>query len=88
MNSPALEEDVARAREAIPTERTLRVSPHELTPQEQTIMGLIGEGLSNAEIASRLFISPLTVRTHVKRIHEKTGVAGRARLAVVAAKIA
>lgn len=85
-----LEESVARAREALPPpwSHPFCRNPHYLTRAEMAVLKLIGQGQTNEEIAKALFISRLTVRTHVKRIHSKTGVQGRARLAVIAAKIA
>lgn len=87
MNRPALEEDVARALEAFPPDGAGRVTVHHLTRKERQVLQLIGAGWSNEEIGAALYISLLTVRTHVKHIHEKCGVPGRARLAVVASKI-
>ncbi|HOW84845.1 MAG TPA: LuxR family transcriptional regulator [Candidatus Aminicenantes bacterium] len=57
---------------------------HTLTQSEFKIFRLLGFGLSNQEIAETLFISPLTVRTHVKRIHAKCDIVGRAKLALAA----
>ncbi len=57
---------------------------HTLTPGEFKVFRLLGLGLTNQEIAETLFISPLTVRTHVKRIHSKCGIQGRAKLALAA----
>lgn len=48
-----------------------------LTPQEQQIAGLAADGLSNREIAERLFLSPRTVTTHLYRIYPKVGVKSR-----------
>lgn len=48
-----------------------------LTPREQEVVGLIGQGLSNKEIARRLTIRPATVKNHVHNILEKLGVARR-----------
>ncbi len=57
---------------------------HTLTQSEFKVFRLLGLGLTNQEIAESLFISPLTVRTHVKRIHAKCDIKGRARLALTA----
>jgi DNA-binding CsgD family transcriptional regulator len=53
-----------------------------LTPAEEAVYKLVGLGLSNDELAAELFISALTVRTHLKHIHAKLEIVGRARLAV------
>jgi len=55
-----------------------------LTEREKEIVGLVGEGLSNDEIADRLVISPATVRTHVGRAMTKLGARDRTQLVVVA----
>jgi RNA polymerase sigma factor (sigma-70 family) len=57
---------------------------HTLTQAEFKVFRLLGLGLTNEEIAQTLFISPLTVRTHVKRIHSKCEIKGRAKLALAA----
>jgi DNA-binding CsgD family transcriptional regulator len=51
-----------------------------VTPREEEIVQLIGEGLSNQEIADRLGISFATVRTHVYNVFQKTGAGGRVDL--------
>jgi DNA-binding CsgD family transcriptional regulator len=55
-----------------------RREPVELTARERDVLGLIEEGLSNAEIARRLFISPNTTKVHVRHILEKVGAKTRA----------
>jgi RNA polymerase sigma factor (sigma-70 family) len=60
---------------------------HTLTQAEFKVFRLLGLGLSNEEVAQTLFISPLTVRTHVKRIHAKCDIKGRAKLALAAYQV-
>ncbi len=55
-----------------------------LTDREREVMALIGAGLSNDEIAARLFLSPLTAKTHVSRIMTKLGARDRVQLVVLA----
>lgn len=55
-----------------------------LTDREREVVGLAGAGLSNDEIAARLFLSPATVKTHVSRSMIKVGVRDRAQLVVFA----
>jgi DNA-binding NarL/FixJ family response regulator len=55
-----------------------------LTARERELMILVATGLSNDEIADRLFLSPLTVKTHVNRAMTKLGARDRAQLVVLA----
>jgi DNA-binding NarL/FixJ family response regulator len=55
-----------------------------LTDREREIVGLVALGLSNQDIAGRLYLSPLTVKTHVNRAMSKLGVRDRAQLVVIA----
>ncbi|MFC0678599.1 response regulator [Lysobacter korlensis] len=50
----------------------------ELTDREREILDLVARGLTNTEIAQRLFLSPKTVRNHVSNVFTKLQVAGRA----------
>jgi len=53
--------------------------PDGLTAREAEVLGLIASGLSNREIAERLYLSNATVKTHVNRIFAKTGARDRAQ---------
>jgi DNA-binding NarL/FixJ family response regulator len=55
-----------------------------LTDREREMVALVALGLSNQDIATRLFLSPLTVKTHVNRAMSKLGVRDRAQLVVIA----
>jgi DNA-binding NarL/FixJ family response regulator len=56
----------------------------QLTGREREVMALVAEGLTNDEIARRLFLSPATARTHVSRILTKLGARDRSQLVVLA----
>jgi len=56
----------------------------ELTSREREVMALVAEGLTNAKIGERLFMSPATARTHVSRILTKLGARDRTQLVVMA----
>jgi DNA-binding NarL/FixJ family response regulator len=73
--------DVARrpARQVV-NDQVLTV----LTGREREILSLVAEGLSNDEIAVRLYLSPLTSKTHVSRILSKLNARDRAQLVVIA----
>lgn len=66
--------------EAIVDDRRLA----QLTPREREILTLVGQGLSNQEIATDLVLSPLTVKTHVSRLFLKLDARDRAQLVVTA----
>lgn len=53
--------------------------PDGLTRREAEVIALIADGLSNREIAERLFVSEATVKTHINRAFAKTGVRDRAQ---------
>ncbi|WP_372788028.1 response regulator transcription factor [Paraconexibacter sp.] len=66
----------ARASEVAP----LIVQAYGLTPRETEVMHMITRGAKTAEIADTLYLSPHTVRDHVKAIFEKVGVSSRGEL--------
>lgn len=55
-------------------------APDELSPRELQVLRLVGEGLTTAQIADKLFTSPRTVETHRQNIMEKTGAKNTAAL--------
>jgi DNA-binding NarL/FixJ family response regulator len=55
-----------------------------LTEREREVLGLVGLGLTNEEIGARLFLSPLTAKTHVSRIMTKLAARDRVQLVIVA----
>jgi DNA-binding NarL/FixJ family response regulator len=55
-----------------------------LTDREREVVALIGEGMSNTEIADQLSLSPLTVKTHANHAMAKVGARDRAQLVVLA----
>ncbi|WP_027859973.1 response regulator transcription factor [Marmoricola sp. URHB0036] len=58
-----------------------------LTPQERKILDLIGQGMTNRQIAERLFLVEKTVRNHVTRMLAKLGVERRTQAALLAARL-
>jgi predicted ATPase/class 3 adenylate cyclase/DNA-binding CsgD family transcriptional regulator len=57
-----------------------------LTPTESHVVQLVSEGLTNNDIATRLFVSPRTVQTHLTHVYTKLGLTSRVQLAQEAAR--
>jgi DNA-binding NarL/FixJ family response regulator len=74
-----IEEFAVRAREPRPAQ-----DMDALTAREREVVTLVAAGLSNEEIAARLFVSPTTAKTHVSRAMGKVGARDRAQLVVFA----
>jgi DNA-binding NarL/FixJ family response regulator len=79
MTRRLIEEFATRAKPARPA-RELEV----LTDREREVLALVGAGLTNDEIAERLYMSPATARTHVSRTMTKLGARDRSQLVVLA----
>jgi DNA-binding NarL/FixJ family response regulator len=75
---PAVQHHVLKALTE-PPERKPGELPDGLTPREAEVLGLIAGGLSNGEIAARLYISEGTVKSHVNHLLAKAGVRDRAQ---------
>jgi DNA-binding CsgD family transcriptional regulator len=54
-----------------------------LTPRQAQILALVASGLTDGEIATRLGLSPRTVRTHLERVFQKHGLRNRAAAAAL-----
>jgi DNA-binding NarL/FixJ family response regulator len=81
---PAVQHHVVAALAPIPptpapTEPAADTLPDELTPREAEVLVLIAEGLSNVEIAARLFVSQTTVKSHINHLFAKAGLRDRAQ---------
>lgn len=64
------------------TPDTERLAP--LTEREREVLALVGQGLTNEEIGARLYLSPLTAKTHVSRIMTKLAARDRVQLVIIA----
>lgn len=76
--TPAVMDEVARPRGASGLDL--------LTPREREVLALLGEGLSNRQLADRLFVTEKTVKTHVSSVLAKLGLADRTQAALFAVR--
>jgi DNA-binding NarL/FixJ family response regulator len=72
-----LQEETGRREEAL----------HALTPREREVFFLASRGLKNAEIASELYLSEKTIKTHLRNIYNKLNLASKAELRLFAVKM-
>ena len=79
-NSPAMEE-----RASANSQR--RLESFGLTRREIEILHLVAQGKTNKEIAADLYISPLTVRTHLEHLYQKLGVGSRTEAAAFVLRV-
>jgi DNA-binding CsgD family transcriptional regulator len=69
-----------RRKSRVSTPVPPRLAAHGVTGREMDVLALAGDGLTDAQIATRLFLSPRTVETHILHLRVKTGTANRGAL--------
>jgi DNA-binding NarL/FixJ family response regulator len=86
--APAVTRRLIKAFGTLPWPESADVDPAgrlaELTARERDVLGCLGAGLSNVEIAERLTLAESTVKTHVSRILTKLGLRSRVQAAILA----
>lgn len=79
---------VSLAHEAPPRALVAQTAAsYSLTPSESDVLALVARGLSNDEIAARLYVSLVTVKTHLTRVFRKLGVESRVQAALLTRKL-
>jgi predicted ATPase/class 3 adenylate cyclase/DNA-binding CsgD family transcriptional regulator len=81
-----IEEAIAYVRRGRGERKRLSRGWASLTPTERDVVRLVSEGLPNKEIATRLFVSPRTVQTHLTHVYTKLGLTSRMQLVQEAAR--
>lgn len=67
--------------------RRMQTAAIRLTPREDEILQLLGEGLSVAQVAGRLFISSSTTKTHMSKLYDKLGASNRTQAVMSAVRL-
>jgi DNA-binding CsgD family transcriptional regulator len=80
------EEAIAYAQRGRGERKRLTSGWASLTPTELDVVRLVSEGLANKDIATRLFVSPRTVQTHLTHVYSKLGLTSRVQLVQEAAR--
>ena len=78
-----LAEDCARMREALDGPKCVST----LCPQERAVLKMVGMGMTDKEIMAALRITKNTAHSYMQRLHDKTAIPYRARLAVAAYRV-
>lgn len=80
--------DLAFMRDFLPECASITLVPHiEFTSREEEILGFIGQGYTNAQIAAELYISPNTVKFHIAKLLKRLGVSSRDEAATIGASL-
>jgi DNA-binding NarL/FixJ family response regulator len=82
--SPSITQKLIEEYVSRPPNGELANGPEILTAREREVVALVARGMSNAEIAERIVISPATAKTHVSRAMTKLHARDRAQLVVLA----
>jgi DNA-binding CsgD family transcriptional regulator len=82
----SLEEAIAYAQRGHGERKRPTSGWESLTPAECDVVRLVGDGLGNKDIATRLFVSPRTVQSHLTHVYAKLGIASRVQLVREAAR--
>ena len=67
--------------------RKMQTPEVQLTPREHEILQLLGEGMSVAQVASRLYISQSTAKTHMSKLYDKLGAGNRTQAVMAAVRL-